>query len=506
MTNVIKVKPVNETFIKLEIDDFGIEQELEEFFTFFQPGYKFMPTYKNGMWDGKIRLFNKRTKNLYKGLLDVVLQFAKINNYDIKIDSSLIPKDKTTSFEEFSEFCNSLNVSNGKETISIRDYQVTAAFQAIENYRKILISPTGSGKSLIIYSLIRWFLKDDSEDRILIIVPTTTLVEQLFKDFLEYSTMNGWDTLGNVQLLYSGKDKIFSKKVMISTWQSLLAMKKSNPKEFSHITKSTTVSIFDEAHQYKADAVRSVIESFTNTKRRIGTTGTLDGTKINELVLTGLIGTTYQVKTTRQLIDEGVLSDIKIHVIRLKYPEHICKEMKGADYQTEIDFIIGTQSRNEFIKNLALRCKGTTLITFAYVERHGKVIYDLLKNSDTNKNIYYVSGETGVSEREDIRQLTMNDDNAIIVASEKLFSTGVNIPGITNIILAMPRKAPILIRQTIGRGLRKSEGKQNMNLYDIADDMSVGRRMNNGLRSLNDRLSIYIKEDFEYTTHSITLK
>lgn len=503
---MIKVKPFDESFIKLEIADYGIEQELEEFFTFFQPGYKFMPTFKSGVWDGKIRLYNKRTKALYKGLIDVLVQFANMNKYTIQLDDSLYPKDREVSLEEFTEFCQNLNVSNGKDIIPIRDYQITAAFEAVETYRRILVSPTGSGKSLIIYALIRWFLHKDPDEKIVIIVPTTSLVEQLFTDMLEYSTENGWSAVDHIQLLYSGKDRIFSKNVMISTWQSLHAMKKNDPSSFDAIRKNTTIAFFDEAHTFKADAVRGTIEQFKTTKRRIGTTGTLDGTKINELVLMGLMGSPYTVKTTRQLIDEGVLSDIKIHVLKLNYPEHVRKELKGLDYQSEIDFIIGTQARNRIIKDLALRCKGTTLITFAYVERHGKVMHALIEKEAGDRKVYYVSGETGIKEREQVRKLAASDPHAIIVASEKLFSTGVNIPGITNIILTMPRKAPNLIRQTIGRGLRRSAGKVYMNLFDIADDLSVGRKLNHAMRSLNDRLSIYIKEDFEYKVHEVHLK
>lgn len=263
--------------------------------------------------------------------------------------------------------------------------------------------------------------------------------------------------------------------------------------------------LVSNCHTYKASEVRGTIEQFRSTVRRIGTTGTLDNSKVNELVLTGLMGTPYQVKTTRQLMDEGVLTDIRIQILKLKYPDHVCKAMKGADYDTEIDFIVGSQERNRFIVNLALKCKGATLITFAYVERHGRVIFDMLKEKAGDRKVYFVYGKTDVETREEIRKLVNQDPDSIVVASEKIFSTGTNIPGLTNVIFAMPRKSQILIRQTIGRGVRKFEGKNMMNLFDIADDFTTSSRRNHGLRALAERMTIYIKEEFEYAVFEINM-
>lgn len=504
---MIKVVTVNETYVKVLFEDFGIEQEFSEFFTFFSKNYKFSPAYRNGTWDGKIRLFNARNKQLYKGLIPIIGKFARYNKYELAIDPSLNYKDPDFDREEFELFCENLNVSSNGEEIGVREYQTEAAAKALSDTRKILISPTGSGKSLIIYSIVRWLLDKNPDEKILLIVPTTSLVEQMFKDFVDYSMLNGWKAEDYTQLLYSGKDRVFEKNILISTWQSLHSMKKSDVKNFSYIVAKTTTGIFDEAHTYKADEVRGTIEQFTKTVRRIGTTGTLDGSKSNELVLTGLFGVPFVVKTTRQLIDEGVLTEIKISILKLKYPDHVAKAMKGSDYDTEFNFIIGTEERNKFITDLALRCKGVTLITFSLVEKHGMVLYEMLKEqAEEGRNIYFVSGKVGIEERERIRKVANNDPSSIIVASEKIFSTGINIPGITNIILAVPRRSSILIRQTIGRGVRKFAGKDYMNLYDIADDLSVGSKKNVTLRSLDDRMSIYIKEEFPFIIKDIPLQ
>lgn len=503
---MIKIYEHDETFIRIDIDDYGVEKEFEEFFTFYAANYKYAPSYKKGLWDGKIYLYNRRKKLLYKGLLDVVIRFAKNGNYKLNIDPSLYPRDNSITREEVEEFCASLNISSGGNSIQIRDYQVEAIFQALNNYRRLLISPTGSGKSLIIYAVIRFLLQRNKEERIMLIVPTTMLVEQMFTDFVDYSLLNDWKPEEYIQLLYAGKDKEFTKTMMISTWQSLHAMTKSQPELFREITEATTVALFDEGHLYKSTEIRSTIEKFKYTKRRIGTTGTLDGSKVNELVLTGLMGPVYTVKTTRQLIDEGVLADIRIHIVKLKHPIHVCKELKGADYDTEINYLLASDERNQYICDLALRCKGATLITFAYVEKHGKIIYDKLAGMAKGRKIYYVSGKTDSVERQEIRKLVNEDADSIVVASEKLFSTGVNIPGLTNIIFAMPRSSPILIRQSIGRGLRKFDGKANMNLFDIADDLASGSKINHALRLLSNRMSIYIREEFEYDIHDVEMK
>lgn len=243
---MITITPVDETFFKVSIDDFGVEQEFSDFFTFMAPGHKFSPAYRNGTWSGQIRLFNQRNKQIYKGLLDIIIRFAKNGDYDLKIDPSLYPKDREVTKESLIEFCDNLKVANEGEPISVRDYQIEALYQSLSNYRKILISPTGSGKSLIIYAAIRYILDRNPDERIMLIVPSTGLVEQMFKDFCEYSVLNEWRPEEHIQLLYSGKEKTFTKPIMISTWQSLHAMKKSDPRTFKEVTDATNSAIFDE--------------------------------------------------------------------------------------------------------------------------------------------------------------------------------------------------------------------------------------------------------------------
>ena len=216
---MIKLQPVNASFVRVEIDDFGLEQDFSDFFTFLTPGYKFMPKYKSGIWDGKTRLYNQRTKYLPAGLVDVAKKFAALREEEIEVN--IESNELSIDPEEILEFIDSLNLHARGKPIELREYQREAIVRIIQQRRCIAIAPTSSGKSALLYCLIRWLLVKEPEERILLVVPSTQLVEQMYSDFADYSSGNGWDVEQEVQMLYSGKEKVFSKSVMISTWQSL---------------------------------------------------------------------------------------------------------------------------------------------------------------------------------------------------------------------------------------------------------------------------------------------
>lgn len=503
---MIKCIQYNETHMKVLIEDFGTEQEFSDYFTFYAPGYKFHPKFKANMWDGKIRLFNSRRKTLYKGLLDIVIKFCKDGEIPFECDPKLRNSTAITS-EQTRAFIDGLNLHARGVKLAVSDYQYDAVFQALSSKRNLLVSPTSSGKSLMIYSKIRYHLEHHNH-RILLVVPTTALVEQMLSDFKDYSSANGWDVDGNVQTLYSGKDKYFHKNILISTWQSLTAMMKDKEAEgFNDLLQSVDMAIFDEAHSYKASVVLETMEQFTRTIWRTGTTGTLDGTKINELVLRGLMGPVYTVTTTRELMDAGKVSDLKIRAIVLKYPEEICRAFKGMKYKEEINFLVANEKRNRFIINLVNACKGNSLILFNFVERHGEVLHDLLlKKLSKERKVYLITGSTPVAEREKVRLGIEYEKDSVVIATASLFSQGINIPSIENIIFAVPTKSTIRVRQSIGRGLRLKEGKSHCKLFDIADDFRYGKaRANTTLTHFEERIKIYDKEQFDWTLTKVQL-
>lgn len=479
------------------VEDFGIEQEMSDFFTFFAPGYKYHPKVRAKIWDGKLRLICSRRKTLYKGLLGVAIKFAKDRGYEFKIDKNLDNRSGVTE-QESREFVDSLELTARGEPLQVRDYQYQAVFKSIETKRNLLISPTSSGKSAILYCKTRYHVA--KEQRVLLIVPTTMLVEQIFSDFKDYSSKNGWDVEENIQLLYSGKEKLFSKNIMISTWQSLTAMMKNAPDNFHALTKQVDVALFDEAHTYKAAAVLATMEKFIDTEWRTGTTGTIDNNKINELSLVGLMGPVYKVISTKQLMDAGQVTKLKIKAILLEHSLDIRKQLKGMKYPEEISYLVGCEARNKFISNLAAACKGNTLILFNFVDRHGAVLDELVraKLSKTNRSVYFIHGGTDIEDRERIRLTVEKEEDAVIIATSSLFSTGINMPSIANIIFAVPTKSNIRIRQSIGRGLRLKDGKTHCNLFDIVDDLSYKSYENTTLNHFRERVKVYDSEQFQW--------
>ena len=484
---MIKIEKLDEVYVRV-FSDSSIEQELADFFTYEYPGARFTPQYRARLWDGKVRLYDQVRKSLYSGLVNYVLEFAKRNEYEVQLSPDLRIQNNY-DYDEVGRWIADLNPQSKNEAIQVRDYQLDAIYKAISDERVLLLSPTASGKSLIIYSTLRWHLTENR--KCIIIVPTTSLVEQLYADFEDYSTANGWRVKDHVQKLYSGFSKEFTKDVLITTWQSIYLQPKTWFRQFD-------VIFGDEAHQFKAKSLTTVMEKMDNIRYRIGTTGTLDNKKIHRLVLEGVFGPVHRVTTTKALMDSGRLANLNITCLVMKYPEEIRKAQKNATYQDEMDFIITNERRNKFIRNLAVKSEGNTLVLFQFVEKHGKVLYDLIKEkAHGSRKIFFVYGGTETSDRESIRHITEGEEDAIIIASFGTFSTGINIPSIENVIFASPSKSKIRNLQSIGRGLRLKNGKTSCNLYDIADDLHWKSWKNHTLNHAAERYKTYAEEEFK---------
>ena len=501
MPDILKVKKRNHAFITVDGPSSALN-ELTDFFTFFVPGYKFMPAYKNKMWDGKIRLYNSNTKELYAGLYAYLKEFAAVpeRNYQLELEY-----DNYYGYPDVEEtvdlsFINDFTLTSKDKKIEHRDYQLDAIRHGLSKKRALLVSPTASGKSLIIYSLLRWYLTNHDK-RILIIVPTTSLVEQMYSDFADYSAYDdGFDNDATCHRIYSGRPKLVDKeRVVISTWQSIYKLP-------GHWFEQFGCVIGDEAHNFKAKSLTSILTKLRDAEYRFGTTGTLDGTQTHKLVLEGLFGPAYYVTTTRDLMDTGALADLKINVLLLKYSDELCKVINKIKYQEELDFIVSHEPRNKFISNLALDQDGNTLVLFQYVEKHGKPLYDMIKDrAHKRRKIFFVSGSTDVDSREQIRKITEGEKNAVIVASLGTFSTGINIRNLHNIIFASPSKSQIRVLQSIGRGLRKSDDGRDTILYDLADDLHWKKNKNYTLNHAAERVKIYTKEKFNYKIYEVPL-
>jgi len=495
---VIVVGKINETFLQLSCEK-HIAYELNEYFSFKIPNAQFHPKVKARMWDGKIRLFNIQAGQLYLGLLPYLKEWAEKHSYKIQTDIVDVKPLTGLDIESIKEFFDSLNLHCKNKKIIPRDYQIASFMHCVKSDRTLLLSPTSSGKSLVIYSLIRWYQQFLDNDKMLIVVPTTNLVTQMYGDFGDYSSHDkSWNVEEQCHKIYSGKEKNTNEQIYISTWQSLYRLPKEYFEQFS-------VIVGDEAHLATANSLKGILEKSTFCRYKFGTTGTLTDSKTHKLVLEGLFGKTYTAITSKKLMDDKHISKLNIQCLQLEYPEEERETLKKATYQEEIDFIISHQKRNNFICNLALTQKGNTLILFNYVEKHGKILLKMLMDKDSKRQIFFIAGETDVEQREDIRRATEEEKNAIIVASSGVLSTGVNIKNLQYLIFAHPYKAKIRNLQSIGRVLRLDDKNNKAVLYDIIDDLHWKKRNNYGLKHWKERLSIYLKEKFDYDYSVITL-
>ena len=466
------VSKVDECFMRVDCDD-GLAKDLHDYFSFTVPNAKFMPSYKNKWWDGKVYLFSIKTHKIYIGLLPYVDEFCRERGYEFEGIQDVIGVKERDKLNKIDDWIDILGLP-----FQPRDYQLEAFKSAVQYGRQLLLSPTASGKSLIIYLLARFYDK-----KTVIIVPTTSLVEQMAKDFKDY----GYDE--KICKIYSGQP-VFDSVITITTWQSF----SKAPKD---VMESFEVVVGDEAHLFKANVLKGILEKMKKTAIRIGCTGTLDGTEVHRLQLEGLFGPVKKVISTKELMDSGTIANLSIDCVILRHTKQ-----KKMSYQDEMDYLVSNEKRNEFICNLVYSLKGNTLVLFQYVEKHGVLLHDKM-SCRLGEHLHYVYGGTDVADREAVREYVEKSDENVILASYGTFSTGVNIKRIDNIVFASPSKSRIRNLQSIGRGLRKAEGKTKMKLFDISDDMQCE---NHTLNHLKERINIYNEENFSYEIRMFDLK
>ena len=476
MKSNVFIQKKNEVYLTVQCEP-HVGHELADQFTFEVPQAKFMSAYKKRYWDGKIKLFSPGTGEIYVGLLPYITSFCEEKGYEVILKDNEfygLPStvDEFITPQGIGEYVKSLNLPH-----KVRDYQYKGIYEALRNKRKLLLSPTGSGKSLMIYALTRFWAAKKLQT--LIVVPTTSLVEQMSKDFQDY----GWNAKHHCHKVYAGTDPRSDKDVIITTWQSVYKLPKTYFERFGAI-------IGDEAHLFKAKSLTSIMNKLHDCKYRVGFTGTLDGTQTNRLVLEGVFGTVDKVTKTEKLIKQGHLSEFEIKVLLLKHDKQ-----KFDTYQDEMDYLVEHEGRNKFIRNLVCDLSGNTLVLFNYVERHGMPLFELINNKvGKDRLVFLVHGGVDTEDREKARQIAETTHDSIIVASYGTFSTGINIRNLHNVVFASPSKSKIRNLQSIGRVLRKGDHKTKAILYDIADDIGKNYTLNH----LIERVKLYNEENFNY--------
>lgn len=481
---MVQIEKLDEIHIRVHAEP-SIKMELSEYFEFYVPGYKFMPAYKNRMWDGKIRLFNAMSGTVYAGLTRYVEKFCETRGYKYKHLNDVYEAQQVNAdagYQLAKEF---------DSAFPPRDYQNNAIVRGLAFNRALFLSPTASGKSYIIYTLARYHVQEGR--KVLVIVPTTSLVSQMATDFLDYN--KGREL--SIHKIMGGVDKNVDADYTITTWQSIYKMPKQYFEKFD-------VVIGDEAHLFKAKSLTKILEKTPHIKYRYGFTGTLDDSQTHKLVLEGLFGKVYQVTETKKLIEEQTLADFNIKAIVLGYPQQTRQLNRNKSYQEEIDWIVKSEARNKFIRNLAHSLHGNTLILFQFVDKHGRQLEPMLQHE--NKTVHFIHGGVNADDREAVRRIAESTSDNIILASYGTFSTGVNIKRLDNIIFASPSKSKIRNLQSIGRVLRKGNGKEKATLYDIVDDLQWKEKENFAVQHFKERVKIYSAEGFEFKIYNVDIK
>ncbi len=484
MKDVIIVKK-NELDIILECEQ-HVLHEMSEAFSFDVEGASFSPAYRRKFWDGKIRLLSTHTKSLPAGLTYQACKWLDRHGYSWDFMNNPYygtpyEVDDRVFYEGVELFMNKIS------EIKPRDYQVETVFHALKEFRKTIVSPTGSGKSLMIYAIARYLKSIDK--RTILVVPSKSLVEQMYKDFIDY----GWDS-ENLHKIYQGHSIDTKSPVTITTWQSVYGLDKKWFRQFDAV-------IGDECHNFKAKCLQGIMKKLPDAKWRYGFTGTLDGKNVHKLILEGHFGPVYKTTTSSDLMDKGFLAKLKVEVIQLRHHHE-----KFDNYNEEIAFIGEMYERNRFICNLANSLKGNVLVLFTRVEGHGIPMHDMMSNL-TSRPLHIIHGDVDVKIREEVRSIAEKSDDNIIFGSYGTMSTGINIRNLHHVIFASPSKSRIRVLQSIGRGLRKSKGKDSAMLYDIADDFRKphSSRNNFTLNHLAERIRFYVEEDFEYRVTELSL-
>lgn len=481
---MLRVEALNQSLIRIHTER-SIHLELADRFTFVVPGYKFMPAFKSGRWNGKLKCYNAQTGTIARGLLPDIRKFAAEFGYQLTLDASCANQASLREVDEerLDSFIRSLQLPTG---IAVRDFQQDALVAAFQHKRAILVSATGSGKSLIIYMLLRACLPK----RILLLVPTVSLVDQMYNDFSAYAAESGWDVESFCQKIYAGQSKEITKQLVISTWQS--AVNLPNHDRWDMV-------ICDEVHLATAASISSIMQQCTNAAWRFGLTGTLKAAKCDQMVLRGLFGETHEISRTKELIDRGLLAQLTVKMLLLKYGKPDCLAVKGVAYQDELSHTLAHPKRLNLVANIASTIKGNSLFLVSRVTDHGTPLFSAIKAACPDHQVFFVSGSSKPEERQRVRKLAESRNDVIIVATYQVFSTGVNIVNLQNVIFASPPgKSEILVLQSIGRGLRRGVGKDQAVLIDIVDDYSNGKKTKNMLfRHAIERSKYYDEQQFD---------
>lgn len=406
----------------------SIEYGIKKRFSFMADNFKYHPSYKAGVWDGSISLYNLNSKEFYVGLIPELIKWAKETGYSISFN----PDDKKSFAPQMKYNKNYFTDIVPKiAKFPPKEYQVKYVEEALTWNKLGILSPTGSGKSYTQYLLVRYILMF-TEYKILINVPSVSLVEQLFADFKDYA-IDGWDIDNEVTKVYGSQKENPNARVVISTWQTSAKKDQKYMNQFD-------AYMCDEMHTASAKELSGIIDKIAHAPIRFGLTGTIKDSNLHELEMTARFGRLFRVVTTADLMESKDLAELKVNFLKLKYPLEECKLItkKSTEYQQEIDYIVDHEKRNDTLVKIGLNQNKNTLMLFNYVDRHGKKLYDKMVDQckRRGKKLYFISGDIDPDKREAIRLEMEECGKNVIGYDVKIDGTVYNIKADTDIKLS----------------------------------------------------------------------
>jgi superfamily II DNA or RNA helicase len=445
-------------------------------------------------WDGQIRLLNKKTGEFPIGLfIDVAKYIQKeYPHYELKIDPNLYYTNPV-SMEEIVEWTKTFKLTAGGTVIEPYWYQFLILYRAIKFTKKAFSAATSSGKSLSIYLITKFLIENCLDDsvKVLIIVPSITLLEQFYNDFVDYSQQNHFNVEQNTYKISAGVDKYTKKQIIISTWQSLQNIKGRESKDYFN---QFGCVIVDEAQSSDAVQLTRIIKLCKKAFYKVALTGTFKEAKTSKLVVKSLFGTVSDIVSAKDIQTEGQATEVEVIVHQLKYPKSECAKVCKMKYQQEIDYIVSHEKRNQYIFNLAKTLSGNTLLLFNYVEKHGEVLLKMFEDGMNGRMIHFISGKTNKEIRIEIKDILEKNSNCILIGSYGTVATGFSIKNLHNIISVAPFKSKVRTMQSAGRGMRLHESKEKFFYHDIVDNFSHGTDENYALDHGRKRVSYFAKE------------
>ena len=473
----------DEVNVKVEGLEVGDRRALMKMFEFEKPGARYLPAVRLGRWNGKISYFSLGGST-YVNLLEQVITYLYDKGYDIDLVDQRISRGEL-KFERIKEDSFAGTVwPKGHERegqpVVLRDYQVEIVNNFLENPQCLQEVATGAGKTLMTAALSK---SVEHLGRSLVIVPNKSLVTQTEADYINLGLDVG---------VYFGDRKDYGKTHTICTWQSLNNLFKNTTEEDPEVIASffegVVCVMVDEVHMAKADVLKTMLTGvFSNIPIRWGLTGTIPKDKMDQVSLLVSLGPVIGKLSAKELQDKGVLAQCHVNIVQLK------DKVEFTNYQSELKHLLEDSNRLDTIAALIdkVNLTGNTLVLVDRVNAGKEIV------SRLGSNAVFVNGSTGLTERKAEYDEVATSDDKIIVATYGVAAVGINIPRIFNLVLIEPGKSFVRVIQSIGRGIRKAEDKDHVQIWDITSSCKFAKR------HLTQRKQFYKEANYPFSIEKL---